>query len=180
MRNSNCRGPRSPPWFQKGSFSGNLFCRFPSTDGYQSSLMQETDADGMENCHSSFPQSLQLPLCCWIQILISPSLLSASCLHCTSPCLQFHCPHHFSSPLLAAGSFSVSRFAHLFPRTTGPFISQLCKPPCDIPLQGLHPSLHWSGSLSCLSAAASHTPIRGGSKESQELLSEYKKNHQPI
>lgn len=26
------QAPGSPPWFRKGSFSGNTFCKFPSTD----------------------------------------------------------------------------------------------------------------------------------------------------
>lgn len=91
----------------------------------QSSLMQETDPDGGESCHSPFLQSLQLAWCCWTG-WYSPSLLSVSCLYCTSPCLQFLCPHHLSSSLLPSGSFSVSGFSHLFPNTTGQFISRLC------------------------------------------------------
>lgn len=44
MRNRDCGGPTSLPWFRKGSFSGNLSCRFSSTNDLRAALSELSNA----------------------------------------------------------------------------------------------------------------------------------------
>lgn len=93
--------PGSPPWFRKVSFSGNPFCKFPSTDDLRAALSELSNVGYRRrwcvwSSHPISPKpvtSLLLVACKagWY----TPSLLSVSWLHRTSPCFQFPSPSPF-------------------------------------------------------------------------------------
>lgn len=62
MRNRDCGGPTPPPWFRKGSFSGNLSCRFPSTGDLRAALLELSNAgDRCRTVTAHFSKACNFP-----------------------------------------------------------------------------------------------------------------------
>lgn len=107
MRNRDCGGPTSPPWFRKGSFSGNLSCRFSSTNDLRAALSELSNAGDRSRWWGELSQPISpkpatsLVLLDWL-ILPFPPVSLLSLLHLSLPSVPLS-----PSPFFLSASFGV-------------------------------------------------------------------------